>query len=195
MGSRELRELSAYQGCAGAPSRHCQGRAEGQAPRQGESVIEPIVIEVPGKPVPASRGRAFVQGGRIIVTTPPGYRRWKNDAGVLARQAMAGREPLTCPVELSVQAYVPIAPGWPAWRKDAARHNDIEPCGSPDLDNIIKAAMDALNQVVWVDDSQVVELEAGKQYSQEPGVFITVTPRLAASSRITRKDQLSEGAP
>ncbi|HHK41746.1 MAG TPA: RusA family crossover junction endodeoxyribonuclease, partial [Planctomycetaceae bacterium] len=47
----------------------------------------------------------------------------------------------------------------------------------PDLDNLVKSTKDALNGLAWRDDSQVVELSAGKCYAsgnELPGVEIAI---------------------
>ena len=38
-------------------------------------------------------------------------------------------------------------------------------CAKPDCDNLAKAVLDALNGVLWQDDSQVVELSVSKWYA------------------------------
>ncbi len=45
----------------------------------------------------------------------------------------------------------------------------------PDIDNLIKAVLDALKGVVWHDDSQICVLEAHKSYVAEPQTVVTVT--------------------
>lgn len=45
----------------------------------------------------------------------------------------------------------------------------------PDVDNLAKAVMDAINQVgIWEDDSQVSRLVVGKIYSEEPRCIISI---------------------
>ena len=46
--------------------------------------------------------------------------------------------------------------------------------GKPDLDNVAKGVLDALNGVAYVDDTQVVRLLVQKQYSLEPRLVVTV---------------------
>lgn len=46
--------------------------------------------------------------------------------------------------------------------------------GVPDLDNLEKAVMDALNGVAFVDDKQVVRKTAGKGYGSTDKVIVTV---------------------
>ena len=46
----------------------------------------------------------------------------------------------------------------------------------PDLDNLIKAVLDALNGVCYKDDGQIVELYAVKKYGTEDLIVLTLEP-------------------
>ena len=48
------------------------------------------------------------------------------------------------------------------------------PSAKPDIDNVIKAVLDALNGIAYKDDARVVELEARKVYGNEPGVAVEI---------------------
>jgi Holliday junction resolvase RusA-like endonuclease len=50
----------------------------------------------------------------------------------------------------------------------------LRPTSRPDTDNYIKSVQDALNGIVWKDDSQVVALIADKWYSDKPRIEIDV---------------------
>lgn len=53
-------------------------------------------------------------------------------------------------------------------------NNKIRPTKKPDCDNVAKVILDALNGVAYKDDSQVVELECNKYYSEDPRVEILI---------------------
>lgn len=57
----------------------------------------------------------------------------------------------------------------PKSKKQAQR-----PIGRPDIDNYAKLVADALNGIVWVDDSQIVEMHCCKIYSERQGLHIQV---------------------
>jgi Holliday junction resolvase RusA-like endonuclease len=44
----------------------------------------------------------------------------------------------------------------------------------PDVDNLVKLVLDALNHVIWLDDSYVVQIEAAKWYSLHPRTEINI---------------------
>ena len=45
---------------------------------------------------------------------------------------------------------------------------------SPDVDNLVKFVLDALNGRFWLDDKCIVYLKATKSYGYKPGVKVTV---------------------
>ena len=152
---------------------------------------ESITIVVTGHPVAKGRGRAFTRpGGGIGMFTPKKTRRWEQDARDLARCDMYGRELYAGCLKIRISVDLAVPQSWPEWKRDAALDGRIAPSGRPDLDNVIKAAKDAFNGVVWVDDSQIVEVGAIKEYSAQPAVTIDVTPLNALSARISKKSNL-----
>ena len=53
-------------------------------------------------------------------------------------------------------------------KKADALAGKLLPISRPDIDNYIKAVLDAANEIVVRDDSQVVALVSIKQYSETP---------------------------
>jgi Holliday junction resolvase RusA-like endonuclease len=64
---------------------------------------------------------------------------------------------------------------WPAKKRDAALTGVVRPTGRPDWDNLAKSGLDALNGIVFADDSQVVEATVKKVYSEVPLLRIEVS--------------------
>ena len=149
-------------------------------------------IIVTGHPVAKGRGRVGNVNGRPVVFTPAKTRAWQNDARQIARLAMKDEAPFAGCVHLMVHVYFLPAKAWPVWKREAALHGRIRPSGRPDLDNLVKAAKDALNGIVWLDDAQVVSIEAEKDYSESPGVKIKVKAHDSCPSQITKRSQLQE---
>lgn len=154
-----------------------------------------ITIIVPGDPVAKGRGRAVRTKAGIRVVTPTKTRAWETYAGLCAKYAMGGLEPLSGPLWCSIRAHVGIPDSWPDWKRDAALEGEILPTGKPDLDNLIKAVLDACNGIVWRDDAQITTGNASKEYSSDPRVHIEVgvircvdaDVRSLAEFRIARK--------
>ena len=78
---------------------------------------------------------------------PARSRQFRFALQLLVSQKMRGRELITAPIKITMHFY---------------KKYRAETRGYGDLDNHVKAVLDALNGVVWQDDSQVVELHAFK---------------------------------
>ena len=50
----------------------------------------------------------------------------------------------------------------------------IYPTKKPDIDNILKVVLDALNGLAYRDDSQVISCTVLKTYGEEEGVYVSV---------------------
>ena len=91
-----------------------------------------------------------------------------------AREAMKGREMLTEAVQVRVGFYFPIPKSWLAGKALAARHGMFPHTARPDLDNLYKAVTDAMNGIVYKDDSQIIFCTIGKRYRDKAGVSVRV---------------------
>ena len=98
---------------------------------------------------------------------------WEKAIGQLAAIYMCGRAPTENPVALLVHSLIPIPQSWSTRDHDAALAGAIRPTSKPDWDNYGKIT-DALNEIVWKDDSQVVDGRVIKRYSVSPALRIEV---------------------
>lgn len=125
---------------------------------------------VAGVPAPKGSTRAWVAGGRAVVTEAnPQTRPWValvQDAALQEGRPVLAR---TVPVAVVLEFVLPRPASLP---KKVTHH-----LKKPDLDKLTRAVLDALTGVVWTDDSQVAGVEARKRYPQdgEPtGVTVTI---------------------
>lgn len=133
-------------------------------------MVDRIHILVPGEPI--GKGRPRFGNGRTY--TPEKTRSYETWVTFHARQAMAGRHVFFGACSVSVVAYMPIPKSWGLKAAREALEGRKHPTGRPDGDNLLKAACDALNGVVWVDDAQAVEARVVKRYSDTPRLEISV---------------------
>lgn len=131
-----------------------------------------IEIVLLGQPRGKERPR-LTKAGHVY--TPEKTRDYEAALKYAAKEAMGDRPPFDGPLALDMVVKVPIARSWSKTRQAAARSGAERPTKKPDFDNYAKT-VDALNLVVWIDDSQIVEGRVRKFYSDKPGMWITVRP-------------------
>ena len=121
---------------------------------------------VHGLPVAQGSTRAWVVNGKpIITTTAKGLSTWRRLVADVA-QRFAPDEPWEGPVGINLHFGIPKP-------KSAPKRRRVWPDKRPDLDKLTRAVLDALTYVVFADDSQVVEIQAVKDYGA-PGVAVEV---------------------
>lgn len=133
-----------------------------------------IEIRMDGQPVGKGRPRFSRASGTVY--TPEKTARYEERLAWAAQSVMAGRPLLTGPLWVEIVAWMDIPKSKPKAFRAAALANGVWPTTKPDPDNIAKM-LDALNRVVWVDDSQIVKLIVSKMYSDRPCLIVAVHER------------------
>lgn len=126
-----------------------------------------------GPPHGKGRPKASSRGGFVRMYTPAPTRQYEAEIAKMAVLARADWPVLETPISLRVVAHHAIPMSWPKRKQQQALQGDLIP-GKPDLDNVAKAVLDALNGVIYLDDKQVVRLMAEKRYSFDPRVEVYV---------------------
>lgn len=121
-----------------------------------------IQFTVIGEPTAKGRPRFNRFSGRAYTPakTAEGERDFKVQALPFAPKA-----PLTVPLCVTMRVFRQKPKHMPKSRTHCTT--------KPDLDNYIKC-LDALNGIFWVDDSQIIELRATKEYGTNPRTEITI---------------------
>lgn len=78
------------------------------------------------------------------------------------------------PIEMQITAYFPIPNSTSKKNKELMRSGQLKPTKKPDTDNIGKMIADALNNLAYNDDAQVVDMSIRKVYSDTPRVEVTL---------------------
>jgi crossover junction endodeoxyribonuclease RusA len=135
-----------------------------------------ISFFVPGAPKPQGSKRGYVVKGRaVLVESSNGVKDWRGDVKALAQRSK-GDIP-TC-VEGAVSMRIVFLMPRPKYLCTKKRMNDDPPHTSkPDADKLLRAVMDALTGVMFLDDSQVTRLGVEKKYAaygDAPGANIAV---------------------
>lgn len=133
-----------------------------------------INFTVYGEPVAQGRPRAANIGGHIRMYDPKKSRDYK-DYVKLAAGEVAPKRLIDTPIKLRLDVYRPIPKSLSKKKAAQAEAGELRPTTKPDADNYLKGVKDALKNVIWKDDSQVVEVAVGKWYSEKPRVEIQIS--------------------
>jgi len=131
-----------------------------------------VYFVVYGNPVGKGRPRATSRGGFVRMYTDEKTEAYESAVADEARIAMREWQAFDTPMQLQLSAYYPIPKSWSKKKRQMAMDGEIHPQVKPDLDNVMKAVLDAMNGVVYVDDSQVINMVATKRYSSDPRVEV-----------------------
>ena len=116
-----------------------------------------IIFSVPLKSIPFERPE---QGARRRFNSAR-YSEFKAALGLFAKIAMRGREPLSGAIRLTAEFYKPR----PKKSKYHCGNFAVVPSFG-DVDNHLKAALDSLNGICYIDDRQVVEVIGRKFFGK-----------------------------
>lgn len=159
-------------------------------------VVGPVFLcmELSGKPGHKGRHRSrlvipkdawtWIGGGKVITQAgartiwisqypDPETAAYEKTLAEAARWMMGRRQPTERPLALLVHSFRPVPQSWSKKDQEAARAGALMPTSRPDWDNYGKIT-DALNEIVWKDDAQVVDGRVIKRYSACPALRIEV---------------------
>ena len=127
---------------------------------------------VSGKPVPQGSLK-FINGHAIHVRAQD-LALWRADIANTARKVLVSKAEGAVEITLT---FILLKP------KTVKRD---EPFVRPDLDKLIRAVLDGLTDVAYLDDQQVTHITANKMYGDNQGVWIRIKD-LEKSSRISNQ--------
>ncbi|NTV60600.1 MAG: RusA family crossover junction endodeoxyribonuclease [Chlorobiaceae bacterium] len=138
--------------------------------------MEPISFFVAGKPLALKRHQTVrVKSGRSIEYDPSAGD--KADFLAMVRRS-APETPFTGPLEVKMTYFFPRPKSHYGTGKNGTILKISAPhfhTSKPDLDNLEKFILDALNEVFWKDDAQVCRVAKQKVYTdQTPGVMVRI---------------------
>jgi Holliday junction resolvase RusA-like endonuclease len=132
-----------------------------------------VTYSVEGDPVGKQRPR-FSRGRTY---TPKKTVDYETIIASKASQAMGSSEPLQTPVAIFIWISHAIPASYSKKRKEACL-NGLDWPKKPDLDNVAKVFLDAMNGIVYKDDVQVVKLRVSKRYDTDSKVDVLVREEL-----------------
>lgn len=77
-------------------------------------------------------------------------------------------------LDMRIRAYYSIPKSASKKKRAAMIMGEIRPTKKPDMDNVVKIIADSLNQVAYRDDTQIVDCQCRKFYSDNPRVEVMI---------------------
>ena len=130
-----------------------------------------------GEPVGKGRPKFTTISGFTKTYTPEKTVSFENLVKLSYQEAFGNEKPFDKDEQLEVRITAFFQIPKSASKKKAAQmlSGFIKPTKRPDLDNVAKAVLDALNKIAFYDDSQVCELSVSKMYSDNPRVIVRIS--------------------
>lgn len=130
-----------------------------------------LEIEVLGDPAP--QGSKRVYNGRVVEAAGQKLKIWRKAIAAACIEARGDNNVFfTGPVQVRVTFYLPRP-------KTVTMEKRLHPIVPPDLDKLLRGLLDGIGQseMVWGDDSQVIDIIAAKRYSdgRDPGAKVIIT--------------------
>lgn len=129
-------------------------------------------FEIPGKIT--GKGRPRVNTTTAIAYTPAKTKEYEE----LVKQYFIIKyrriNPLEGRIKINITAYFLVPKNTSKKQEENMLNNAISPTKKPDIDNIAKIILDALNKLAFKDDNQITKLEIEKKYGTEEKIFVKV---------------------
>lgn len=132
-----------------------------------------LSLYFPGDAKGKQRPRATTINGKARMYTPKQTTDAEHNVAAMAF-SQVGQPLLEGPLSVVVDITVRPPQSWSKRKTEQALSGALFPTGKPDLDNVAKLYLDALNGILWVDDAQIVKLIVLKQYGEKAGVGMIV---------------------
>lgn len=123
-----------------------------------------MIFNFPIDPTPKGRPR-FTKGGRAY--TPKKTKDFETSI-----KKMASEQYRNGPIKDAISMTVVFIIKRP---KSVKREY---PTVKPDIDNFLKSLCDGLNGIAYIDDAQIIEVNASKKYGPVGGIFVDIKPYL-----------------
>lgn len=129
-----------------------------------------IKFTIPGQPV--AKGRPKVT--RWGAYTPEKTVNYENLVKFSYIGEHKGKEILEDYLAIEIKFYFKIPKSTSKKKRKQMIEGKIMHNKRPDIDNCIKSITDALNEIAYKDDNQIVEIHAYKYYSEEPRAEVSI---------------------
>lgn len=127
-----------------------------------------VRFQVKGKP----KGKERPRLANGVVYTPKGTTDYERDVQIEYLRQVGGYQ-LKGAIEADIEAFFEYPKAWSKKRREQEEGMYYQ--SKPDVDNIAKIILDALNKVAYKDDAAVSIVKVTKRYGEESKVIVQLT--------------------
>lgn len=135
---------------------------------------ESVIIEIPIEPKPKLRPRFHIRHNKISTSTPLETKAFENFVADYYGYHCNTRFEKGEPLEVNLFFGMPIPASFSKKKHAQCINGQQAHVVKPDVDNLTKAILDALNQVAWNDDAQIIKMNIAKGYVENPYIRINI---------------------
>ena len=137
-----------------------------------------VQFMVMGPPVGKQRPRFRRMGNFVKTYTASKTKKYEDLISEQAMIAMGNENPLETPVVVCIYIRMSVPKSYSKQRTKDCLNGLEKPTKKPDIDNVAKAVTDAMNEIVYKDDAQIVSMHITKVYAITPAVEVLVSEDL-----------------
>ena len=133
-----------------------------------------VTFEVPGDPHGKGRPKFARRGNFVQTYTDKKTASYEDLVRFHANIAMVDLAPLESAVAVYIYIKLAVPKSYSKKRTEACLSGLERPTKKPDWDNVAKSICDAMNGIVYMDDTQIVDAHVTKVYAANAGVDVGV---------------------
>jgi Holliday junction resolvase RusA-like endonuclease len=133
-----------------------------------------IMFTIYGHPVAKGRPRFSTRGKFPVAYTPEKTKNYESEVAMMAKAAMGASEPLEGALEAFIYVTFAVPASYSKKRTEACLSGQEKHTKKPDLDNVVKAVLDGMSDIVFLSDSQITSIHATKVYGEVAKVEVLV---------------------
>lgn len=143
-------------------------------------ILAEVRFDIPGPPKAQGRAKTRIVTAKgtgrqfASIYTPASSRKEAGEVRYLASRQMGDRVPFEGPIQINLSFLLAIPTSFSKKARREALAGWQFPAKKPDYDNLAKLICDAMNGIVYRDDSQIVTAFITKRYSEQPTVLVSV---------------------
>lgn len=131
-----------------------------------------FIFEIIGKPVPQIQTRFRKCGNKIFTWDPS---KANKEYIQIQSRPYAPSTPLLGPIQLDLTFYLPVPKSTTITKTRQMLNGIIHHTKTPDIDNLSYIVTNALKDIFYHDDSQVIDLYLHKRYGETPKTVVKIT--------------------